>query len=167
MSWSHDRPRQRGGRRRGRKCRDYDWVAVLASFPSAAGRCRGLQRVGGTGRCAPTLTLKGIVMYGVGHIDGSGDDNPPVESISDLYDELLTSGIVDGSVAVMHDDSGWCMSAHRDGRLVFEHLGERGTERHMIPVPKGRVLELWRRLIVGDIDGLLKEPWKPGYVERE
>jgi hypothetical protein len=103
-------------------------------------------------------------MYGVIHMDASGEDNPPVESLSDLYDELASSGIIDGNVAVIHDDSGWCISAHRDGRVVFGHLGT-GGDRHMIPVSKERVLELWRRLIDGDIDSLLAEPWKPGYVE--
>jgi hypothetical protein len=106
-------------------------------------------------------------MFGVIHMDASGDDDPPLESLPDLYDELHTSGIVDGNVAVIHDGSGWCMSAHRDGRLVLEQLGTRGaTARHMIPVTKDRVLELWRRLTDGDIDNLLKEPWKPGYAER-
>ena len=104
-------------------------------------------------------------MFSVIHTDGSGDENPAVESLSDLYDELFSADREHGDVAVVHDDSGWSMSVHRDGRLVFEHLGK-GGERHMIPVPKERVLELWRRLIAGDIDSLLDEPWKPGYVER-
>jgi hypothetical protein len=95
-------------------------------------------------------------------MDASSHRNPPMESLSDLYDELHLSGIFDGDVSVTHQDSGWCMSAYRDGRLVFEHLGE-GGERHMIPVAKERVLELWKRLIDGDIAGLLKEPWEPGY----
>jgi len=104
-------------------------------------------------------------MFGVIHTNGSGDDDPPVESLPDLYDELLTADREHGEVAVVHDDTGWCISAHRDGRLVFEHLGK-GGERHMIPVPKERVLKLWMRLINGDIDGLLSEPWKQGYTER-
>lgn len=104
-------------------------------------------------------------MFGVIHMDGSGEDNPPIESLSNLYDELFSSGIVDGDVSVIHDDSGWGISAYRDGRLVFGNLQDRGaSDCHMIPVPKERVLELWRRLIEGDIDGLLKEPWKPGYL---
>lgn len=106
-------------------------------------------------------------MYGIIHMDGSGEDNPPTQCLSDLYDELFLSGIVDGDVSVIDDNSGWGMSAHRDGRLIFEHLGTRGdTARHMIPVSKERVLELWKRLIEGDIDGLLKEPWKRGYIEK-
>ena len=55
------------------------------------------------------------------------------------------------------------MSAHRDGRVVLDHLDTRG-ERHMIPVPKERVIDLWKRLIDGDIEALMAEPWKPGYV---
>jgi hypothetical protein len=102
-------------------------------------------------------------MFTVTHIDASSETDPPIESLSRLYDELRLSDIFDGDVAVIHQDTGWCISAHRDGRVVLEHLGE-GGERHMIPVPKERVLELWRRLIDGDIDGLLLEPWGPGYT---
>src|ERR1043165_9158687 len=104
-------------------------------------------------------------MFSVIHTDGSGDENPSLESLSALYDELLSADCEHGDVAVVHEDTGWSMSAHRDGRLVFEHLGK-GGERHMIPVPKERVLQLWMQLIDGDIDGLLRGPWKPGYVER-
>ncbi len=105
-------------------------------------------------------------MYGVIHMDGSGDDDPPLDKLPALYDELFNSGIFDGNVAVINDDTGWCLSAHRDGRVVFGNLQDRTSDRHMIPVPKERVLELWKRLIAGDVVGLLKEPWKPGYVDR-
>jgi hypothetical protein len=104
-------------------------------------------------------------MFGVIHADGSSTENPPIESLDALYDELLIADREHGDVSVVHEDTGWSMSAHRDGRLVFENLGE-GGERHMIPVPKVRVIQLWIRLTTGDIDGLLTEPWKPGYVER-
>lgn len=104
-------------------------------------------------------------MFSVIHTDGSSDENPPLERLSNLYDELRSADREHGDVAVVHDNTGWSMSAHRDGRLVFEHLGQ-GGERHMIPVSKERVLQLWRRLIEGDINGVLAEPWKPGYVER-
>jgi hypothetical protein len=104
-------------------------------------------------------------VFSVIHADGSSDENPPAESLSDLYDELQHADREHGDVAVVHEGSGWSMSAHRDGRLVFEHLGE-GGERHMMPVPKERVLGLWIRLIDGDIDGLLSEPWQRGYGAR-
>ena len=115
--------------------------------------------------CGRTAELKGLEMLSVIHTDGSGEENPPVESLSSLYDELLASNREHGDVAVVHEDSGFSMSAHRDGRLVFEHLGE-GGERHMTLVPKARVLELWHRLIKGDIERIRSEPWVPGYVVR-
>lgn len=105
-------------------------------------------------------------MFGVIHMDASGEDNPPVESLSDLYEELWSSGIMDGNVAVINDDSGWCISAYRNGSVVFGNLGEDG-DSHMKSISKARVLELWRRLIDGDIEGLLAEPWIPGYVSNE
>lgn len=101
-------------------------------------------------------------MFTVIHADGSGENEPPIDRLSQLYDELLAADQEHGDVSVVHDNTGWSMSAHRDGRLVFEHLGD-GGERHMIPVPKARVLELWNRLIKGDVDGILTEPWKMGY----
>ena len=98
-------------------------------------------------------------------MDGSGEDNPPEENLSNLYDELYSSGITDGEVSVIND-SGWGMSAHRDRRLVFEHLGGDAAPRHMIPVPKDHVLQLWNKLITNDIDGILSEPWLPGYLTK-
>lgn len=103
-------------------------------------------------------------MFSIIHTDGSGEDNPSLESLSDLYDELLSADREHGDVTVVHEDTGWSMSAHRDGRLVFEHLGK-GGERHMMPVSKERVLKLWGKLIEGDIDGILSEPWVLGYTE--
>jgi hypothetical protein len=105
-------------------------------------------------------------MYGIIHRDGSGEDNPPLGRLSALYDELLDTDLEHGDVAVVHDDSHWCMSAYRDGHLVFEKLGTRGiTARHMLAVRKEHVLNFWRRLIDGDIDGLLLEPWTIGYMK--
>lgn len=107
-------------------------------------------------------------MFNILHTDGSGEVNPPVKKLSELYDELISADREHGDVSVVHEDSGWCMSAHLDGRLIFEQLGTRGkTARHMFPVSKEHVLTYWKRLIDGDINGLLKEPWKPGYMEKE
>lgn len=104
-------------------------------------------------------------MFSIIHTDGSGEENPSLDTLSDLYDELLSADREHGDVAVVNDDTGWSMSAHRDGRVVFEHLGgEDGGPRHMVPIRKERVLQLWRRLIDGDIDSLMAEPWKSGYI---
>lgn len=103
-------------------------------------------------------------MFGVIHADGSGEVNPPIESLSALYDELLSVDDEHPDVSVEHEETGWCLSAYGKGRLILSAPDGKG--RHMIDVSREHVLELWKRLIDGDIDGLLKEPWKPGYVER-
>jgi len=105
-------------------------------------------------------------LFSLLHADGSGYENPRLEDLGPLFDELLSADREHGDVSVVHEDSGWSMSAHRDGRLVFEHLDGKGGPFHMIPVAKQRVLELWRRLAAGDIEGLLTEPWLSGYDER-
>lgn len=106
-------------------------------------------------------------MFSIRHSDGSGDDGAMTEDVSrqlnSLFDELGSADREHSDVAVVNEDSGWCISAHRDGRVVFEHLRD-GGERHMIPVARQQVLDLWRRLIDGDIAGLMTEPWKRGYV---
>src|SRR5207249_10638984 len=63
--------------------------------------------------CWCATELRPNLMFGILHTDGSGEDNPPVERLSDLYDELLSADREHGDVSVIHDDSGWCMSAHR------------------------------------------------------
>jgi hypothetical protein len=35
--------------------------------------------------------------------------------------------------------------------------------RHRRSVSKEETLEMWRKLIVGEIDALLAEPWSPGF----
>lgn len=101
-------------------------------------------------------------MFSVIHWDGSSESNPPRASLSALHDELAIADREHGDVTVVHEESGWSLSAHRDGRLVFENLSS-GGERHMKPISKERVIELWSRLIDGDIGGVLGEPWHPGY----
>jgi hypothetical protein len=109
-----------------------------------------------------TGRLEDYIMYGVIHTNGSGEDNPPFESLPRLYDELLSADREHGDVSVIDDESGWCMSAHRDGRLVFTNLARRGA-RHMMAASKERVVQLWIRLINGNIDELFAEPWQDGY----
>ena len=57
-------------------------------------------------------------MYSVIHSDGSSDTNPPLASLDSLLDELRTTDREHGDVSVVHEESGWSISAHRDGRLV-------------------------------------------------
>jgi hypothetical protein len=120
--------------------------------------------MGNSCRCTSKLAdaEKENAMFSAIHWDGSSDKPTTRESLSDLFDELRIADQEHGDVAVVHEDSGWTISVHRDGRVVLENLSD-GGERHMIPVSKERVLQLWELLIKGDVDALLREPWELGY----
>ena len=91
-------------------------------------------------------------MFGFRNADQSGADIPPDADLrcllAVLHDQLQATDSEHGDVAVTDYDSGWTVSAHRDGRAVFENLrGEPGA-RHMHPVSRERMLELWERFVV-------------------
>ena len=102
-------------------------------------------------------------MFSVMHTDGSGDDFSKDEQLEDLYRELAGSDAEHGDVGVVDEETGWCVSAHRDGRVVLTELGK-GNARHMLPVPEAQVLDLWKRFIAGGVQSIDREPWKDGYV---
>jgi hypothetical protein len=101
--------------------------------------------------------------YTVTHRYGRDVRDPPLSTLPELLVELdsRTEDIEHTDVSLRHE-SGWCLSAYRDGFLVFEHL-ERGGERHMKDVPREKIIELWNMLAVGDVAGVEREPWTAGY----
>jgi hypothetical protein len=47
---------------------------------------------------------------------------------------------------------------------VWENVeAEEGAIRHMMSVPREKVLDLWLKLAQGDIAEVEAEPWLPGY----
>jgi hypothetical protein len=97
-------------------------------------------------------------MFSIVHLDGSPDANFPLESLPALYDELRAAGLEQGSVTVVNEDTGWRLSAHRDGRLVLKE-GADGAEQSMKLIPKHQVLQLWTSLIEGDMTALTQHSW--------
>lgn len=100
--------------------------------------------------------------FSIIHCNGSSENTQDLDSLNALFDELSTADQEHGDVALVHEETGWSLSAHRDGRAVFENL-DSGGERHMIPVPKDHVIRLWHLLAAGQIDEIFREPWKLGY----
>ncbi|MBL8715659.1 MAG: hypothetical protein JNL79_06670 [Myxococcales bacterium] len=105
-------------------------------------------------------------MFWIRHTDDSDEDDPPLAALSDLYAELSTLDREHGEVSVTNDDIDWCVSAHRDGRVVLVRR-DVDEDQHMFPVDRERVIEIWRRLVDGDVAGLLREPWKAGYTSTD
>jgi hypothetical protein len=101
--------------------------------------------------------------YIVTHRYGSDVRDPPLSTLPELLAELDSrlEDIEHTCVSLTHE-SEWCLSAYRDGLLIFEHLERRG-ERHMKGVPREKIIDLWKLLAVGDVARVEREPWIAGY----
>jgi hypothetical protein len=108
--------------------------------------------------------IKDPQMITTRNIDDTGDSDPTDLQLSALYEQLPDSAQEHGDVSVTDEESGWCLSAHRDGRIVLANLIDFDREaRHMHPVSKDKVLELWLALRDSNFDRIEAQPWKPGY----
>jgi hypothetical protein len=100
--------------------------------------------------------------YGVRHADGSSDENVPVSSFGYLYDELDRADGEHGDVAVIDDDTGWCITAYPRHLVIFQCLAN-GTSFHMRDVDRSQVMKMWALLAQGAIEDIQKLPWKDGF----
>ena len=100
-------------------------------------------------------------LYSVRHIDGSGDDGSPTTSFDSLYDELSLADGEHIDVAVIDEETSWCIIAYPSGFVIFQCLAD-GTTFHMSDVDKLQVITMWTQLSQGDIDGVRSLPWKIG-----
>lgn len=115
---------------------------------------------GGPRAVTPLLTLR--------NCDNSGRHLQPDEdlpaALGALYDQLADADREHSDVAVTDEGSAWTLSAHRDGRVVLEHLDSRCTNRHMHPVSRDAIIDLWARFVKLGLGSVWDEPWRPGYV---
>jgi len=101
--------------------------------------------------------------YHVTHRSGDMEDEPTLDSLSALYDELEHEDDEHPSVSLTHE-SEWDLGAYGGGLLIWENLETENSEaRHMKNLPKEKVLELWEKLAQGKIEEINREPWLPGY----
>ncbi len=101
--------------------------------------------------------------YHITHRMGDTEEEPPLDSLSALYDELEYEDEEHPDVSLTHE-SEWNLGAYGGGLLIWENLETTNNEvRHMKNVSKEKVLELWRKLAEGKIDEINREAWLPGY----
>ncbi len=100
--------------------------------------------------------------YGVRHIDGSSDDDVPISALSALYDELRRSDGEHNDVAVIDDDTSWCVTAYPSGLVIFQCLAD-GAAFHLHGAHKPDVIRMWTMLINGDLSEIRKFPWNDGF----
>jgi hypothetical protein len=60
-------------------------------------------------------------------------------------------------------EDGWTVAAHCSGTVVLENVETGEGPWHMASQSSDAVLELWRQLQAGDLDGIRDRPWLPGY----
>ena len=103
--------------------------------------------------------------YSTRHLGGSGDEDPPLSSLANLYDELRGADGEHTDVSVTNDETGWTLSAFQSGLVVYESLSDMSSETtfHMPNVSREQVIEMWTALAKGQLDMLKTYPWKPGY----
>lgn len=96
---------------------------------------------------------------------GGGDDrdDPSVDRMRFHLNSLDPEDEEHGSVTLVHRESDWALEYFGD-RLILQNTTIHGSQRHLTGVSVQRALELWKTLSTGNIDEVMKEPWKPGYA---
>lgn len=89
-------------------------------------------------------------------------EDPPVERLKSLLDELENEDEEPFVDALVTHESGWELAANHAGRLLWR----KGDDvRHMLDVPREKVLDLWAKLAAGEINAVEAEPWIDGIGE--
>jgi hypothetical protein len=63
----------------------------------------------------------------------------------------------------LSNEDGWTVAAHCNGTVVLENIETGEGPWHMVGQTPDAVLYLWRLLQAGELDGIRKQPWLPGY----
>jgi len=91
------------------------------------------------------------------------DDDPSVDRMRFHLHSLDPEDEEHGSVRLVHRESRWGLEYFGD-RLILENTTIADSHRHLVGVSPGNAFTLWQTLSRGDIDEVMREPWKPGYV---
>jgi hypothetical protein len=96
---------------------------------------------------------------------GGGDDrdDPSVDRMRFHLNSLDPEDEEHGSVTLVHRESDWGLEYFGD-RLILQNTSIAGSQRHLVGVSAENALKLWQTLSRGEIEEVMKEPWKPGYA---
>ena len=92
---------------------------------------------------------------------GGSEESPSKERMIVILSELDHSDAEHPDAWLTHE-SGWTLSAHESGLLVWENGESDTSPRHILGVPRERVLDLWTKLAAGLIPEIEQEPWRAG-----
>jgi hypothetical protein len=86
--------------------------------------------------------------------------HPSVESLDRLVAELNSADAEHPAVSVA-DETGWALSAFRDGRVFWENVEADDEPMLLEDMSRGDLLDMFRLLAAGDLDALRRLPWRP------
>lgn len=99
--------------------------------------------------------------YALLHRDGEATDDPPLEAIGPLLQEVADGG---GAVGVRHS-SGWVLTIRGDGVVVFGHEKDRKIpDRHLTGAHVPAMTDLAVAIAVGSLYETLDHEWKEGPI---
>ncbi len=102
-------------------------------------------------------------LYHTTDADGISELNPTAEKMRELLDSLDSATAHDAEhpdVSIVHDPSGWSLSAYPSGVVTFENLDEPDdVPRFMSGVTRNQALGLWLELSRGEIQQVNSRPW--------
>lgn len=101
--------------------------------------------------------------FSVLHTDGHGEDDPSLDTLVQLLEELAFADEEHRDISVIHQESAWCVSVHGGGRLVLENLRQRTEAKHMTGVSAQVALAIMELVARGNIESAFSHPWNPGY----
>jgi hypothetical protein len=95
------------------------------------------------------------------HVSGAMDEDTSELALDALLDELERADAQHPDVSVK-DESEWCLSVSRSGRVVWENV-EAGEPRHMEGVQRQEARRLIGLVARGELAEVERENWRPGY----
>lgn len=100
--------------------------------------------------------------YTITHLDGTMEQEPPIDTIPALLAEVKDADGEHMNVAVSHE-SGWTLSVFRDGRLVWENVEGDEEPGHLENVPRDKAARLCTLVAMGELEEIAAQPWNAGY----
>lgn len=100
--------------------------------------------------------------YTITHLDGTMEQQAPLDTFAALLAELDHADGEHTDVAISHE-SGWTLSAFADGRLVWENVEGDEEPGHLEDVPRDEAVRLGTLVATGDLDQVAARPWRAGY----
>lgn len=94
---------------------------------------------------------------------GGSEPAPTVDRMREVLAELDGEDDDEHPNVSLSDEAEWTLSAFPDGLVIWENP-EADVARHMLHVSRTKVLDLWIKLSLGQIEAIEQEPWLAGYL---